>query len=180
MLPCSCCQSIMHINSCHATVTNASFIYMNTWVAMQLLPGIIDVNSWVAMQLLLKHHLYIHKHFSCHAVVPRASFIYIHKHWGCHAAVARHHAYKQLGSHAAVARASCLLICHAAITRHHAYKQLGCHAAVTRALCTNISSLVGLELAYGHGSSSNHNSLVSGVIKQLNDTDFTLQCSQGG
>ena len=64
---------------------------------------------------------------------------------------------------------------------HHAYKkQLGFHAAVTRALCRNISSLVGLELAYGHGSSSNRNSLVSGIIKQLNDTDFTLQCSQGG
>ena len=133
---------------CHATVTEASFIYTNTLVAMQL---------------FLEHRLY-----------------YIHKHWGCHAAVARHHAYKQMGCHAAVARASCLLICRAAITRHHADKQLGCHAAVTRALCTNISSLVGLELAYGHGSSNNRNSLVSGVMKPLNDTDFTLQCSQGG
>ena len=55
---------------------------------------------------------------------------------------------------------------------HHAYKQLGCHAAVTRALYRDISSLVGLELAFGHGSSDNHNSLVSGVIKQLHNMDF--------
>ena len=53
--------------------------------------------------------------------------------------------------------------CHAAVARHHAYKRLGCHAAVTRALGRNISSLVGLELVYGHGSSTNHNFLVSGL-----------------
>ena len=51
-------------------------------------------------------------------------------------------------------------------------KQLGCHAAVKRALYRDISSLVGLELAFGHGSSNNDNSLVSGVIKQLHNTDF--------
>ena len=170
---------------------------MNTWVAMQLLPGIIYVNSWVAMQLLLKHHAY--KQLGCHATVNKASFIYTNA-WVAMQLFLEHHLYIYINTRVAmqllpgimhinswVAMQLLLeyhvykyLSCHAAITRHDAYKQLGCHAAVTRALCTNISSLVGLELAYGHGSSSNHNSLVSGVIKQLNDTDFTLQCSQGG
>ena len=63
---------------------------------------------------------------------------------------------------------------------HHVYKQLGCHVAVTRALCRNISSQVGLELAFGHGSSSNRNSLVSGVIKQLNDTDLPCNVPRVG
>ena len=155
---------------------------MNTWVAMQLLPGIIHVNSWVAMQLLLKHHAY--KQLGCHATVTKASFIYTNA-WVAMQLFLEHHLYIYINTVVAMQllpehHVYKYLSCHAAITRHDAYKQLGCHTAVTRALCTNISSLVGLELAYGHGSSSNHNSLVSGVIKQLNDTDFALQCSQGG
>ena len=55
-------------------------------------------------------------------------------------------------------------------------EQLSCHAAVTRVLCRNISCLVGLELSYGHSSSSNGFTLISGVVKQLNDS-FFLFCN---
>ena len=73
-LPCSCHQSLMHINS---------------WAAMQLLLGnhayktaglpcschqsIMHINSRVAMQLSPKHHAY--KQLGCHAAVTRASCI---------------------------------------------------------------------------------------------------------